>query len=111
MQKKSIMYGDLGSNRATVTEEELDLTPFGSEQALLRRAGKGCSPLGDAKYLGSAAIHYYSREVLPSNPEYFVICQTVDMKGVVEHHADVGYRQLKTALMKVFGRKEPRRRS
>lgn len=111
MQKKSIVYGDIGSNRATVTEEELDITPYGPERDLLKKAGKGCCPIGDAKYLGSAAIHYYSRETLPSSPEFFVVCQTADMKGVVENHADLGYRQLKTALMKVFGRKEPRTRN
>lgn len=112
MEKKRVVtYGDAGKNRATVTEEELDAKSMENHygQTLLRQAGNHCKPLGTT-YVGSACVHYYSREVLASQPDFFVVCQTSGMGSVVEHHADLGWKQLGAALMRMFGKEPPKTR-
>lgn len=110
-KKVSVLGSKPGGNRAEVIEEDREVE---SERArysmdLVQRAGEVFKPVG-ADYLGTAVIHYYSLEHLATNPQFFVACQTA-LKNVAEHHADLGWKQLQSALMKVYGRKEPKTRS
>lgn len=110
-KKKVSLYGEPGKNRAEVTEEDRETnTEMGQHaKGLIRQAGVLYRPLG-SEYLGSAVVHFYKNEPLPSHPTYFVLTHVTLDGAVSEHHANVGYQQLKSALMKSFGRKEPKTR-
>lgn len=110
-KKKVTVLGQIGKNRAEITEEEKSVTSERAihAQSLLKQAGELFAPDG-AKYLGSATIHYYSKEAVASNPQFFCGCQVNLTMDVVEQHADLGHRQLKSALMRSFGRAEPKTR-
>lgn len=105
---KTTYGGGLGENKAEVTEEKRNPQTEDAKHAsdLAKRAGEVFLPLG-AEYLGSAIIHYYSKAKLLSAPDFFVACQ-LNVSKVTEHHADLGHRQLRTALMDAFGRARPR---
>ena len=107
-KKVSVLGGGPGQNKAEVTVEERDAYGEGAQHAktLVERAGKMFTPEG-AKYLGSATIHYYSKEQIASNPSYFHLCQ-VHIGPVVEQHADLGWKELKSVMMKTYGRNDPK---
>lgn len=109
-KKLTVLDSFPGKNSAEVLEEERETNSQEAQYAmvLIKEAGRLFKPIG-ADYIGSAVIHYYSHEVLPSHPQFFVACQTA-MGDVAEQHADLGWKQLKSALMKVYGRKEPKTR-
>jgi hypothetical protein len=106
---KSVFIGNTG-HTAEVTEEDRDTTTEEAKHVkkLVARAGKMLCPMG-SEYLGSGAVHYYSKAGV-SGPQYFIACQT-DINKVVEGHADMGWKQLKSAFMKAYGRTEPKVRS
>jgi hypothetical protein len=110
--KKKVLLGDTG-NRAEVFEEDKSTKSVDAVHAkeLLNRAGTLHKPLG-AKYLGYAIVHYYETEnaLMPSQKTYFVACHT-DVAKVNEGHADIGWKQLKSALMKSYGRDDPKTRN
>lgn len=107
--KKKVFVGDEGQ-RATVEEEDRDVAaPIAIHtKNLVAQAGAMQTPTG-AEYLGSAVVHYYSKKELFAD-NFFVACQ-VDVKKVAEGHADVGWKQLKSAFMKAYGRAEPKMRN
>lgn len=108
--KKNVFVGDDGI-KATVFEEDKSARSLGAKYTkdLMEKAGQFHCPDG-AAYLGSAVIHYYARQGLGANDkEYFVTCQT-DVSRVSEGHADIGWKQLKSAFLKSFGRSEPKSR-
>jgi hypothetical protein len=109
--KKQVFVGDTG-NRAEVSVEHRDTQTVDAHYTkdLLKKAGKIGLPIG-AKYLGSAVIHYYERAgISRAERTYLVACQT-NVAKVEEHHADIGWKQLKSALMDAYGRPEPKVRN
>lgn len=106
--KKITKLGELGGNTAEIIEEERNPHSDSAHhaQSLMEKAGEIYRPFNH-KYLGSATIHFYSDESNLTNPQHAVICQT-HIKKVSEHHADFGWKQLKSAFMKTFGRAEPK---
>lgn len=107
--KKNVYVGETG-NKAEVTEETRNAQSLDAQYArsLVAQAGKMFTPLGSI-YLGSACVHYYESAPTMMNRQYFTACQT-DVSVVEEQHADLGWKNLKSALMKAFGRKEPKTR-
>ena len=106
--KKEVFIGDSG-NTAEVTEEFKSAQTLEAKYAkeLLMKAGIVHQP-DETKYLGSCAIHYYKKDGLAGIPQYFVACQT-DVAEVSEGHADIGWKQLRSAMMKSYGREEPKK--
>lgn len=102
--------GKPGDKRVDVT---VDKRSSQSEEAvharaLVKKAGELFQPDG-AKYLGSVTVFYYSKETLPSHPEYFFACQT-DLTNVDEPHAGLGLQALRTQMMEGYGRNERTRK-
>lgn len=110
-KKVTVLGGQPGKNKAEVTVEEKDASTEHAQYAksLIASAASHLSPIG-ADYLGSAVIHYYSQEPLPSNPTFFTIVQ-LDLKKVEEQLADLGWKELRAAMMKSYGREEPKTRN
>lgn len=108
--KKDVYIGDTG-NKAEVEEETRNPTTLGARHSmdLIKRAAELHLPLG-ATYVGSAVVHYYEKETLTGQPQYFVACHC-DVKKVVEQHADLGWKQLKSSLMRAYGRNDPKTRN
>lgn len=106
---KKVLIGDTG-NKAEVSEEERDASSLDAQhaKALITQAGKLFAPIGSI-YLGSATCHYYESSPGTFQRQFFVACQT-DVSLVEEGHADLGWKQLKSALMSAYGRKEPKNR-
>lgn len=107
-KRKKVFVGNTG-NKAEVTEED---KPANSEMGdALRRivgeAGQLMVPIG-FDYIGSATVFYYKKDGLVG-PEFVTACST-DVKKVEEQFADMGWKNLKAALMKAFRRAEPRTR-
>lgn len=107
--KKKVLLGDTG-NRADVVEEDRNAYSPGAQHSkqLVGNAGKLHTPLG-ADYIGSAVVHYYKKDGL-TGPMFMVVCQA-DVTHVLEHHADLGWKQLRACLQKAFGRPEPKMRN
>lgn len=110
-KKVTVLGGKPGQNKAEITEQEQNAN---SEiaihaQGLLKTAGKVLSPEGST-YLGSAVIHYYSKEVIATNPYFFCVIQLGGLSKVEEQHADLGWKQLKSAFMQAYGREESKAR-
>jgi hypothetical protein len=101
-KKKVRVFGEKGSNQATVTEEERNPNGLAAQHAkeLVARAGQLYCPL-NGSYLGSAVIHYYDVGAGIANPQFMVATQ-VSVSHVTENHADFGWKQLKSALAKVL---------
>jgi hypothetical protein len=108
---KKVFYGNDGV-RATVIEEDRDPRTEESLQAktLLRNAARLHQPLG-SDYLGSAVVHYFSKPgLMESDKTYFFVCGT-SVTEIEEGVADLGWKTLRTALMKAYGREEPKTRN
>ena len=107
--EKTVLVGTTG-NTATVTEETRSTRSLEAQhgQRLMAQAGELYCPLG-FRYLGSAAVHYYSKEIDGGeNPSFVHVCQT-NVSKVNENHADLGWKALQAALMRSYGRAEPRK--
>jgi hypothetical protein len=107
---KNLYIGDSG-NKAEVVEEDRNANDEMAHYSrdLMRKAGAFHAPIG-TDYLGSAVVHYYTKQGLnESTKEFFAVCQT-DVTRVSEGHGDIGWKQLKAALMKSYGRSEPKTR-
>lgn len=106
---KRVLVGESG-NIAEITEEDRspDTEDAKHSRSLMEHAARQYCPLG-ADYLGFAVVFYYSKTSLPSNPQFFTACQT-SVVNVPEQFADVGHKQLRTALMSAYGRSQPKRR-
>lgn len=100
--------GEVGGSTAKVTVETRDQSHESVRQAngLLERAGEKIRPYG-CRYVGSAAIHYYVESESETKPVFQTVSQTLVSK-VDEHLADFGWKELKNALMKAYGRTIPR---
>lgn len=109
-ETKQVFVGNTG-NTAEVTEEfrpaQTELSQHGRD--LVRKAGELHCPTG-AKLIGAAAVFYYSDQSFVLRPQFFSACQT-DVGDVVENHADLGWKALQSALMKSYGRNDPKRRN
>lgn len=100
---------DAKGNRVDASEEELTPNSARAQHAkeLIIRAAEIHKPL-EADYLGSAVVHFYKRDILANQQSLFVACQT-NMEGVTdEQHASLGWAQLRSAMMKRWGRKDPK---
>lgn len=110
-EKKKItrLGGKPGQNRATVTEESRSTRSVtaGHAKELMQRAGSLYLPEG-AKYVGSVAVHYYSKEVL-GHPTFFFATQ-LNVKDVNEGHAGLGITSLRTQVMEAYGHNERTRK-
>lgn len=109
--KKNIYLGEGGST-AEVVEEDKNPRTLNAQyaQTLIGQAGKLMAPIG-IDHIGSATVHYYAKKIDSGEaPVYVVVCQT-DVRRVNEGHADLGWKSLKNALMKAFGRPEPKMRN
>lgn len=84
--------------RATNTDEK-----YQQACAKVRQAGEVVAPLG-TNYLGTACVHFYSHQVGES---WSFVCQPLAGK-TPEHVADYGWKELRKALMRFYGRPEPR---
>lgn len=103
-------------NRATISHQNVVLDNDRKHaNDLVKKAGKIVTPRG-CEYLGSAVVHYFRQPskdsplAIEQNHEYAVVTQVL-VKKVSEGFADIGWKQLKTDLMKAFGRTPPRTRS
>lgn len=108
IDEKHIFIGDTG-NTAMVTEEEKSTRtlPAQAAQRHMAQAGEVFCPFGFT-YMGSATVHYYSKVIDGGeNPEFSHACQ-VNLGNTIEGHADLGWKSLQAALMKAYGREEPR---
>lgn len=107
--KKKLFVGDTG-NRATVFEEEKNANSEIGEQLrmMVGAAGQLLCPI-DFEYAGSATVFYYKKDGL-QGPDFVTACST-DVKKVEEQFADLGWKNLKAALMKAYGRAEPKTRN
>ena len=76
-----------------------------STEQLLITAGKAVRPIG-FDYLGTACVHYYVAESGMTTNAFAFIQHTVGMNEVPEQAADAGHKELKTTLMKIYGRRE-----
>lgn len=74
----------------------------------LERAGR-LNTQYNSVYLGSAAVHYYVKQILGNKHEYQVICQLIGFDNIPEGFADYGHKELQKALMKKFGRSRKER--
>lgn len=104
---KKVFIGDSGT-KAEVSEVDRDPNNTSAHYTrdLMRKAGDFQAPIG-SKYLGSAVVHYYSKDGMDEESKsYFSVCQC-DVRKVDEGHADMGWKMLKSALMKAYGRSEP----
>lgn len=98
---------DVQGNTLNITEESKDVDTDMAVHArgLLEQSGRLYTPIG-ADYVGSAVVHYYSKKGLSENSiDLFCMCQT-DVGSVTEKHADIGLKQLRSALMNLWNRKE-----
>lgn len=75
----------------------------------LERAGR-LNIQHNAVYLGSAAIHYYVKQILANKHEYQVVCQLIGIDKVEEGFADYGHKELQKVLMAHFGRSRKERK-
>lgn len=109
-KKITLLNSKPGENRAEVIEEDRETQSEDARHAmaLINSAGDVFKPIG-SKHLGTAVIHYYSMGEDGLEPKYFVVCQT-SVGNVTEHHADLGWKQLRSSLMKAYGRSEPKTR-
>lgn len=69
---------------------------------LIRSAGDSLRR-GGYRYLGSGVVHYYDSLLAPN--EFIAIKQTPGLERVPEGFADVGWKQLRSVMMRVYGRK------
>jgi len=74
----------------------------------LERAGRLNTQLHSV-YLGSAAIHYYVKQILGNKHEFQVVCQLIGIDKVPEGFADYGHKELQKILMKHYGRSRKER--
>lgn len=108
--KKLATTDQPGGHRATVTEETINAHSFEAKHAqeLIGKAGKFMAPL-NAHYMGSAVVHYYQVDQIDGMDQLF-LCQC-NVKEITEVVADLGWKQLRSALMKALGRAEPKTRN
>lgn len=107
--KKSVHFGNDGQHKAEITEE--DKNPRSEEanrgKQLMEEAAKLFCPIG-AKYTGAASVFYYTHPSLTEGSEQFSYACLVDVKQASEQVCDIGWKGLRTALMKCFGREVPK---
>lgn len=110
--KKKITHlgGKPGQNKATVTEEERSAKSEEASyaRALMKQAGELFMPEG-ATYCGSASVHYYSKETIPSHPSFFFVVQK-SLTNVNEAHAGLGIQALRAQTMEAYGHAAPKTR-
>ncbi len=106
-KRKKVFVGNTG-NRAEVTEEDKNAQSEMGEalRRIVGEAGRMMIPIG-FDYAGSASVFYYKKDGL-LGPEFVTACST-DVAKVEEQLADLGHKNLRTALMKAFGRTEATR--
>lgn len=104
--KKIRHIGESGKNTAEITEQQLDInTPDNKESlGLLRKAGEIVKPFGST-YVGSACIHYFINK-FSEKPTYHTASEVTLDEPVNEQFADYGWKELRNALMRSFGRKD-----
>lgn len=106
--KRTVLFGEDGKHKAEVTDEQLESDDRSANSSqLISKSGMLFTP-DTYEYLGSAIVHYYSKEKLANNPNFVVVCQTVGIENITENHADIGWKALGTKLMACFGRKIPK---
>lgn len=71
----------------------------------LKIAGFNLKPLG-FEYQGSASVHYYRKF---GSDDFTFIVQLIGFKDIEEGQADLGWKEMKKSLMKLFGREDKRR--
>lgn len=108
--KKKVVLGEDPRARAEMSEETKNPNSIEARygQSLMLQAGKLFEPLG-SRYLGSATVHFYEKPTL-SGADIFFACQC-NVEKVAENIADLGWKSLRSALMKACGRKEPKARN
>jgi hypothetical protein len=71
----------------------------------IKVAGANLAPWG-FEHEGSVAVHFYKK---PNTHDYIFITHLVQLDKVPEGQADVGLKELRRAMMGVYGREDRRR--
>ena len=109
-KKTKTFIGNTG-NRADIIEEDRNAQSedarYGRE--LVAQAGDLFKPEG-FELKGTATVFYYEKPTLTKLGQEFVYACQTDVSKVNENVADIGWKGLKNALMKAFGREQPKTR-
>lgn len=93
-------------NRADIKRDTVEDHPMQQRAKMsLEMAGTNLAPWG-FEYEGTAAVHYYRK---PNTHDFVFITHLVKFNGIPEGQADVGLKELRRALMGLFGREDKRR--
>ena len=93
-------------NRADIKRQTFTDHPLEAQSRLnMKTAGMNLTPWG-FEYEGSATIHYYKK---PGTLEYVFITHLSELHALPEGQADVGLKELRRALMALYGREDKRR--
>lgn len=95
-------------NKADISRTDIDDHPMCSNaQSNLKLSGLAIAPFGMV-YHGSAVVHYYKKS---GTNDFAFATQLVGLQTIEEGQADVGWKELKKALMKAYGREDKGRRT
>jgi len=94
-------------NKAEIKRDVYEDHPAqGMARMQVKAAGVNICPLG-FEYQGSAVIHFYKQN---GTLTFVFGSQLVNIHNIPEAQVDVGLKELRRALMAVFGREDKRRK-
>jgi hypothetical protein len=104
--EKGYLMETMKQNRANIKRDEYKDHPLHDKAALnLTLAGTSLTPWG-FEYQGSASVHYYKKS---GTHDFVFISHLSKLNNVPEAQSDVGLKELRRAMMAIYGREDKRR--